>query len=74
MTIRTMSEDRAVGDIKDGDVFEYKDKYYMTTNRYTDDGEEWRLCVELNTGAVIEFSVYENILPRLAEVIIMHDE
>ena len=64
MTIRTMSEDRAVGDIKDGDVFEYKDKYYMTTNRYTDDSEEWRLCVELNTGAVIDISVYEKVLPK----------
>lgn len=74
MTIREMAENRLVGDIKDGDVFEYKNKYYMTTNKYTDDSEEVRLCVELNTGAVTEFSVYDEVMPKLAEVIIMHDD
>lgn len=62
-----------LGDLKQGDVFEYKDDIYMLLEHdYTSYPREGK-CVDLSNGRVFIFSINAPVIPLKAELSVEFD-
>lgn len=68
--MKVTERNKRVESLKNGSVFEFEGDFYMVTNKCNG---RYIVCVDVNTGECADFSLFTEVKPRLAEVIIMND-